>query len=327
MTELKEIPNIPPDSLSLFHDDHFIGSGYVYRSRDNRLGVEEIKFNTPKTQTLDPFYYNKPIENPTDPFKPPAEFVRDGKPRVGYYPLTLVEQALRPPSHLYEVDDALFCAVNRGTDEQPKWETRYFPRKSIDPQVWNQAFDILEKTKPIEIIASTGLSLKQFATQDAEEIFALIDRNREHLSQFGDETAEKYPTLESVRESIGHPKNPKRLRFAIRNKEGQFVGSINITPDEENQRVAEIGYYLGSEFQRQGYMAKAVEMLTDYGFETLAYKTIYGDVTKGNTASSSVLLNAGYKETGRLDGKIRYSKNKEQNGSQLNTFDFEGKTQ
>ncbi len=181
---------------------------------------------------------------------------------------------------------------------------------------------------PIEILSSDGsIVLRQFTSQDSGEIFGLIDTNRSHLSQFGDDTADKYPTLESVRESIEHPKNPKRLRFAIRNREGQFVGSINITPDEENQEAAEIGYYLGSEFQRQGYIGKAVKILTVYGFETLAYKTIYGDVAEENTASSSVLLKAGYKETRRHDGKIRYSKDREQNGSQLNTFDFENRTQ
>lgn len=163
--------------------------------------------------------------------------------------------------------------------------------------------------QPIELLSKDGLLLlRQFTPQDSEEIFSLIDRNRAHLSQFGDTTAQKYPTVESVRESIEQPKNPKRLRFCMRNRQGQLVGSINITPDENDPTTAEIGYYLGSEFQKQGYMRKAVETLTEYGFETLKIKSIYGDVTEGNTASSSVLLKAGYQETGKHDGKIRYSK-------------------
>lgn len=164
---------------------------------------------------------------------------------------------------------------------------------------------------PIEILSSDGsIILRQFAPQDSEEIFALINRNRTHLSQFRDDTSDKYPTLEAVRESIEHPKNPKRLRFAIRNREGQFVGSINITPDKRHQGIAEIGYYLGSEFQRKGYMGRAVETLTNYGFNALDYKIMYGDVAEGNIASVNVLLKAGYKETGKHDGKIRYSKQK-----------------
>ncbi len=164
---------------------------------------------------------------------------------------------------------------------------------------------------PIEIASSDGkIFLRQFTLDDSQEIFSLIDNNRNHLSQFGDDTSDKYPTLETVRESIEHPKNPKRLRFAIRNREGQLVGSINLTPDENDPTQGEIGYYLSAEFQRQGYMKRAVETLTDYGFNVLNYKTIYGDIAEGNTTSVNVLLKAGYQETGKHDGKIRYTKEK-----------------
>ncbi|OGH24091.1 MAG: hypothetical protein A3B47_04450 [Candidatus Levybacteria bacterium RIFCSPLOWO2_01_FULL_39_24] len=162
---------------------------------------------------------------------------------------------------------------------------------------------------PIEIASSDGeIVLRQFTLRDSEEIFSLIDRNREHLSQFGDDTADKYPTLQSVRKSIEHPKNPERLRFAIRNKQGQFVGSINLTPYETDSTQGEIGYYLGAEFQGKRYMGKAVEIITNYGFDFLNYKTIYGDIVEGNTASVNVLLKAGYQETGKHGEKIRYSK-------------------
>lgn len=163
----------------------------------------------------------------------------------------------------------------------------------------------------IEILSPDGeIALSQFVSRDSEEIFALIDGNRSHLSQFGDKTSNNYPTLETVRESIEHPKNPKRLRFAIRNRQGQLVGSINLTPDEDNSTQGEIGYYLGAEFQKQGYMRRAVQILTDYGFNNLGYETIYGDVTEGNVASANTLRKAGYQEIERHDGKIRYSKTK-----------------
>ncbi len=61
----------------------------------------------------------------------------------------------------------------------------------------------LPSNNPIEIASSDGeVVLRQFTLEDAEEIFKLIDGNREHLSQFGDDTAGKYPTLDSVRESL-----------------------------------------------------------------------------------------------------------------------------
>lgn len=310
MLEVKEMPTLPPDKLDLFHGDHFAGSGYVYKRANDRLDITEIKLDAPKGSALDPFYYNKPIENPDNPFLPPVEFVKDKEPREGYYPLSIVEQALRPPNHLYEVDDAVFCAVNRGTDEQPQWETRYFPKKSLDSQVWEQAFDILEKIRPVEITTPEGLVLRQFTPEDAREIFNLIDRNRGHLSQHGDETADKYKTYEEVLDSIVHPKNPQRLRFAIRNKEGIYVGTINLTPDEDNPKKGEIGYYLGEEFTGKGYTKEALAALVDYAFGDLGYEELYAKVRPAKIASQKVLMSEGFLESGMVEEDVLLVKTK-----------------
>jgi ribosomal-protein-serine acetyltransferase len=162
--------------------------------------------------------------------------------------------------------------------------------------------------KIMEIKSPNGeVLLKQFAPQNSEEIFALIDRNREHLSQFGDDTAGKYPDVESVRESIINPKNPDRLRMVIYNKQKELVGSINLTPQEKNPHTGEIGYYLGSKFTGKGYATEAVKTLTDFAFNNLDYKVVFGKVTEGNTASANVLLHSGYVETGRHDNKIEFT--------------------
>src|SRR5260221_3426993 len=108
--------------------------------------------------------------------------------------------------------------------------------------------ELSQVSKPLEIQSSDGqIVLRQYTPEDADEVFALIDQNRGYLSQFGDDTSDKYPTLESFRESILSPKKPSRLRFGIRSKDGVIVGSINLTPDDDNPKRAEIGYWLGKE--------------------------------------------------------------------------------
>lgn len=162
--------------------------------------------------------------------------------------------------------------------------------------------------KPIEIlIGSTGIRLKQFTHSDSQAIFELIDRNREHLSQFGDTTAEKYKTVESVEESISNPKNPNRLRFGIWDN-GVLVGSVNLTPEEDDKTKGEIGYYLGAEFKGKGYMIKAVTTLTEFAFKNLGYKEIYGIVHLENFASQQVLKKSGFENGGEVIGK--YTKEK-----------------
>jgi RimJ/RimL family protein N-acetyltransferase len=165
--------------------------------------------------------------------------------------------------------------------------------------------------QPIEIISPEGnITLRQFAPSDADEIFALIDSGREHLSQHGDETAAKYQTVDAVRESIVRPSNPARLRFGIRNRDGVLVGSINVTPEQEYSQIGEIGYYLGVAHTGQGYTTTAVEALTRYAFDELGYEQLYGKVAEANTPSVKVLQRAGYEETKREDGEIYLTRRK-----------------
>lgn len=166
-------------------------------------------------------------------------------------------------------------------------------------------------TTPLEILSPDGrLVLRQYVASDAEEAFALISSNKEHLSQFGDETYSKYPTLETFAKSITHPKNLERLRFGIRNKDGVLVGSINLTPDDDNRERGEIGYYLGAAFQKKGYARQAVMLLTEYAFNRLGYRELYGKVVEENELSGKVLAGAGYRETKRREGKIIFEKEK-----------------
>ncbi|MDO8658911.1 MAG: GNAT family protein [Candidatus Levybacteria bacterium] len=173
--------------------------------------------------------------------------------------------------------------------------------------------DLLDlATKPIEIGSSNGdIVLNQFSVDDSQEIFELIDSSREYLSQHGDDTAKKYPSLNAVRESILSPSNPNKLRFGIRNKNGVLVGSINLTPDEKNPLTGEVGYYLGASHTEQEYMVEAVKVLTTFAFDQLNYHALYAKVTKANIPSAKTLQKAGYLESERGDEDIIFHKQKE----------------
>ncbi len=163
-------------------------------------------------------------------------------------------------------------------------------------------------SSPLEISrGDSRIVLRQFTLDDVNDIFDLIDGNRDHLSQYGDITASKYPTVEEVGQSIQNPANPNKLRFAIREINGTYMGTINLTPDESDSSRAEIGYYLGSEFTGSGYMGEAVRLLTDYAFQELGYEVLFGKVNRDNSASARVLSGAGYVQA-EVDGdQVIYS--------------------
>lgn len=158
---------------------------------------------------------------------------------------------------------------------------------------------VLVLDNPIEIPAPHfEIALRQFTIEDAPHIFILINNNRKHFEQFRDTTSDKYRTLQSVEESILNPKNPDRLRFGIWNDKSEFIGSINLTPDEDNDKRGEIGYYLSPKHTGKGHMLNAVITLATYAFNTKEYTELYGKVHPDNIASQKVLLKAGFKETG-----------------------------
>jgi len=135
-----------------------------------------------------------------------------------------------------------------------------------------------------------GVVLRQLASEsDDLAYFNAVESNRDHLSQFGDETAIKYPDIDSVREARINPSAPDKLRLGIWN-EGTFIGSINLTPDKHG--AAEIGYWLDDRYSGQGYATIATKALARYSSKK--YTVVYAKVSDENSASRAVLERAGF---------------------------------
>jgi len=153
----------------------------------------------------------------------------------------------------------------------------------------------------------SNIALRQYIVSDSEAIFQLIDNSRDHLSQHGDTTAQKYQTTEAVRDSIANPKNSERLRFGIWDK-NVFVGTINITPneDEEGKPVAEIGYFLGECYQGKNYLTKSLARLIQYAFFEMNILMVYAFVAQENKRSANVLIRAGFQDEAPLNNQRRF---------------------
>lgn len=167
--------------------------------------------------------------------------------------------------------------------------------------MYNMGVESISTQQPLEIkSANSHVSLKQYTIGDAQDIFALIDRNRPHLSQFTDKTSFKYKTLEDVEKSIlkPKPKDKNKLRFTIRNEDNVLVGTVNLKPDSHKKDKAEIGYYIGKEFTYtltgKNYIDEAVKLLTDFAFKNMGLNEIVAVVDQGNVASEKVLRRCGF---------------------------------
>lgn len=135
--------------------------------------------------------------------------------------------------------------------------------------------------------------LRQFVPEDAEPLFALIERNRAHLSKLGDVTASKYPTYQKVLKSITHPENPKRVRFGIW-VDSQLAGSVNLTPSPDMDGMVTIGYWVGKEYCSQGLATLAARSAAQFAFAQMRADYVFAETHKDNKASQRVLVKAGF---------------------------------
>ena len=140
--------------------------------------------------------------------------------------------------------------------------------------------------KPSVLRGRPGFVLRPLSLLDSIALFELIERSREHLSQWGDTTSAKYPDLESVSRSIIDPPNPAKWRFGIWNGK-KFLGSINLTPTRPGE--AEIGYWIGERHTSNGYATEAVVILARWAFQTMGLKRLTAQVHIDNLGSQKAL--------------------------------------
>jgi len=166
------------------------------------------------------------------------------------------------------------------------------------------AHDRLELTT-----SGKGVLLLEFIPQDARTLFELIKNNRDHLSQWDDETASKYPDFGSVLRNITHPKNPDKIRLGIWADGGVLAGTINITP--KGSHASEIGYWVGREFCSRGLATIATKAVIQYGKRLVHTDEMIASAHLDNLASQRVLLKAGMSETRRNDTLVWFAVNTE----------------
>ena len=138
-----------------------------------------------------------------------------------------------------------------------------------------------------------NVTLRPLSLDDAEAYFQAVDEDRAHLSQFGEPTADNYPTVGEVEHSIINPSDPTKQRYGIWDGD-VFAGSINLRSYPEDNS-AEIGYWLRKSATGKGLAQAAAQALALSASGN--YERVFAIVDIDNTASSNVLVNAGFMKT------------------------------
>ena len=107
-----------------------------------------------------------------------------------------------------------------------------------------------------------------------------------------------------------HKKPPNNIMFGIENKKGELIGVCGLTWIDWKNRNAEVSIYIGEkDWQGKGVANESIDLLLQYGFNTLNMHKIYAMIFAFNEASitlfekSGFILEGSQRESHYIDGK------------------------
>lgn len=140
--------------------------------------------------------------------------------------------------------------------------------------------------------------LRQTVPDDAEETFAMVDKNRTYLRQW-------MPWVDSVqspdncRENLESlQQDPDATPELVLVFHGNIVGRLGFHRIDEANRSTSIGYWLDAGSQGQGLMTMAVQATLDYAFDTLNLNRMEIRAAVENKASRAIPERLGFQQEG-----------------------------
>lgn len=148
----------------------------------------------------------------------------------------------------------------------------------------------------ITININDNLRLKQYTMDDADELFAIVDQNRELLRNWlpwVDATQNPTDTANFIQSTINQAQSNKTPHFAIQENE-KIVGSCGYHPIDWPNKTASYGYWLSESHQGQGIATLSSKALTNYAFESLDLNRIFVRAAVKNEKSRAIPERLGY---------------------------------
>jgi ribosomal-protein-alanine N-acetyltransferase len=153
--------------------------------------------------------------------------------------------------------------------------------------------------EPFPLIETPRLVLRAFDLTDAKRVQSLAGAKE----VAGATALIPHPYPDGVAEQwiSTHPAEwaaHRALSLAITLRQrGELIGAIGLTFAVEHAR-AELGYWIGVPFWRQGFATEAAGAVTDFGFRVLGLNRVQANHYASNPASGRVMLKLGMRREG-----------------------------
>ncbi len=156
--------------------------------------------------------------------------------------------------------------------------------------------DTLMKTK--------RLSLRLPYMKDFPEWAALRERNADFLRVWEPKRSADQHSFSAFKERVVWSRDSFRAERAMpllifRSEDNALLGAITLDNIRKGPaQSGTVGYWLGEEFTKQGYMSEALERVVAYAFAEIDISRIEAAILEENTASRRLLERTGFRYEG-----------------------------
>lgn len=143
---------------------------------------------------------------------------------------------------------------------------------------------------------------------EAETLFALVDKNRDHLREFlgwVDGSKKVADTRQFIEEGLSQWLNLSSLHLSIW-KRDQLIGAVGLHNIDFLNHSTSAGYWLDKEHEGQGIMTKSVKTLIDYAFQILNLHRIEIRCAVHNIQSQKIPERFGFQKEGVVREAIHH---------------------
>jgi ribosomal-protein-serine acetyltransferase len=152
-------------------------------------------------------------------------------------------------------------------------------------------------------IADDGeIELRGACVSDWPELYAAIDRNRDHLRQWLPWVRHDF-NEDDLRNFLQEKENDNRARVSLTTHiryRGALCGAIGLHEIDQRHRNTSIGYWLDRNFTGRGIVTRACRAIVSEGFRNYNLHRIEIRCATGNALSSAVPRRLGFRQEGVL---------------------------
>jgi len=154
----------------------------------------------------------------------------------------------------------------------------------------------------VSIIVDEDLSLRAYAPEDADELYAVINASRAHLHpwlEWVDRNTKPEHSLQFIQHSLQQIRMQEALALGIF-YQGKIIGGTGMHNWDHGVKKAQIGYWLDKDSEGKGIINNVLTVFITYLFEKIGLNKIEVYFLPANKRSAKAAERLGFKVEGVL---------------------------